>query len=201
MNAEKVINVVVAESSVILRTGLIGVLKRLAGHRFSVVEMLSAEGLYNYIRVKQVDLLIVNPSFGGIFDVASFRKKSGSGNLKILAFVSSLTDASVFASYDGVISIFDDMQQVDEKISSLFAEEEDGLSQEPLSHREKEIVVCIAKGMTNKEIADSLFLSVHTVVTHRRNISRKLQIHSVSGLTIYAIVNKLVELKDIKNIN
>lgn len=201
MNAEKVINVVVAESSVILRTGLIGVLKRLAGHRFSVVEMLSAEGLYNYIRVKQVDLLIVNPSFGGIFDVASFRKKSGSGSLKILAFVSSLTDASVFASYDGVISIFDDMQQVDEKISSLFAEEEDGLSQEPLSHREKEIVVCIAKGMTNKEIADSLFLSVHTVVTHRRNISRKLQIHSVSGLTIYAIVNKLVELKDIKNIN
>ena len=60
-------------------------------------------------------------------------------------------------------------------------------------------MIRIVKGMTNKEIADDLFLSVHTVITHRRNISRKLQIHSVSGLTIYAIVNKLVELKDIRH--
>ena len=67
-----------------------------------------------------------------------------------------------------------------------------------LSSREKEIVVCVVKGMTNREIADRLFLSTHTVITHRRNIARKLQIHSASGLTIYAIVNKLVELGDIK---
>ena len=52
--------------------------------------------------------------------------------------------------------------------------------------------------MTNKEIADALYLSAHTVITHRRNIARKLQIHSPAGLTIYAIVNKLVELQDIK---
>ena len=53
--------------------------------------------------------------------------------------------------------------------------------------------------MTNKEIAAQLFLSTHTVITHRRNISKKLQIHSPSGLTIYAIMNKLVELEDIKS--
>ena len=76
------------------------------------------------------------------------------------------------------------------------AEGEEG--QQLLSQREKEIVVCVVKGMTNREIADRLFLSTHTVVTHRRNIARKLQIHSASGLTIYAIVNKLVELSDIK---
>ena len=52
--------------------------------------------------------------------------------------------------------------------------------------------------MTNRELADRLFLSTHTVITHRRNIARKIQIHSASGLTIYAIVNKLVELGDIK---
>ena len=51
--------------------------------------------------------------------------------------------------------------------------------------------------MTNKEIADNLFISVNTVLTHRKNISRKLNIHSVSGLTIYAIVNKLVNVGDI----
>lgn len=70
-------------------------------------------------------------------------------------------------------------------------------NEEQLSEREKEIVVCVAKGMSNKEIADALFLSVNTVTTHRRNIARKLQIHSPAGITIYAIVNKLVTLNEV----
>ena len=67
-----------------------------------------------------------------------------------------------------------------------------------LSQREREIVACVACGMSNKQIADKLFLSIHTVTTHRRNICSKLQIHTPSGLTIYAIVHKLVKLQDIK---
>ena len=70
-------------------------------------------------------------------------------------------------------------------------------NEEQLSEREKEIVVCVAKGMSNKEIADVLCLSVNTVTTHRRNIARKLQIHSPAGITIYAIVNKLVTLDEV----
>ena len=70
---------------------------------------------------------------------------------------------------------------------------------EPLSAREREIIVCVVKGMTNKQIADTLCISTHTVITHRRNIAAKLQIHSAAGLTIYAIVNKLVELSEIKD--
>lgn len=66
-----------------------------------------------------------------------------------------------------------------------------------LSQREKEVLTCIVKGMTNKETADTLFLSIHTIITHRRNIARKLQIHSPAGLTIYAIVNKLVDLSEV----
>lgn len=66
-----------------------------------------------------------------------------------------------------------------------------------LSEREKEIVCLIGKGLTNKEIASKLFLSVHTVATHRRNITGKLQIHSPAGLTIFAIVNGLLPISDI----
>ena len=66
-------------------------------------------------------------------------------------------------------------------------------AQDILSQREKGIVVCAVNGMTNKEIAEKLHLSVHTVLTHRKNISKKLQIHSVAALTIYAIANKLIE--------
>ncbi len=71
---------------------------------------------------------------------------------------------------------------------------------EELSTREKEIVSCVAKGMSNKEIADRLCLSINTVTTHRRNIARKLQIHSPAGITIYAIVNKLVTLGEVNSI-
>ena len=69
-----------------------------------------------------------------------------------------------------------------------------------LSDREKDILVGVVKGQTNKEIADTLFLSVHTVLTHRRNIARKLEIHSPAGLVIYAIVNGIVKMEDIKEI-
>ncbi len=69
--------------------------------------------------------------------------------------------------------------------------------QEELSPREISIVECIAKGMTNKEIADKLFISTHTVITHRKNITKKLGIKSISGLTVYAILNNIVSINEI----
>ena len=67
-----------------------------------------------------------------------------------------------------------------------------------LSQREKEIIICIAKGLSNKEISDELNISINTVTTHRRNISSKLQIHSIAGITIYAIANGLVRMSEIE---
>ena len=84
-------------------------------------------------------------------------------------------------------------------VERLAADSLRGERQEPLSAREREIIVCVVKGMTNKQIADVLCISTHTVITHRRNIAAKLQIHPAAGLTIYAIVNKLVELSEIKD--
>jgi regulator of cell morphogenesis and NO signaling len=75
-----------------------------------------------------------------------------------------------------------------------------GAGQDPdaLSDREKDVIISLVQGMSNKEIADHLFISVNTVITHRRNIARKLQIHSPAGLTIYAIVNGLVDISSVK---
>ena len=67
-----------------------------------------------------------------------------------------------------------------------------------LSDRERDVVIGVVQGLQNKEIADRLFISVNTVITHRRNIARKLQIHSPAGLTIYAIVNGLVDISSVK---
>ena len=69
---------------------------------------------------------------------------------------------------------------------------------EALSERERDVIIGVVQGLQNKEIADRLYISVNTVITHRRNIARKLQIHSPAGLTIYAIVNGLVDISSVK---
>ena len=70
--------------------------------------------------------------------------------------------------------------------------------QDTLSDREKDVIIALVQGMANKEIADHLCISINTVITHRRNIARKLQIHSPAGLTIYAIVNGFVDISSVK---
>lgn len=82
------------------------------------------------------------------------------------------------------------------KISQMISQSPD--NNESLSEREKDVIIGLVQGMTNKEIAEYLCISINTVITHRRNIARKLQIHSPAGLTIYAIVNGLVDISAVK---
>ena len=81
------------------------------------------------------------------------------------------------------------------KISNMISP---SANNETLSDREKDVIVSVVQGMTNKEIADHLCISINTVITHRRNIAKKLQIHSAAGLTIYAIVNNLVDISSVE---
>lgn len=203
MKNNEVIRIAIAETSVIIRGGLTAALKRLSNVKVQPIELLSVEALNDCVRTQYPDMLIVNPAFGDYFDVGKFRDETSGKRIRVIALVTSFVDASLLSKYDESISIFDDLEILSKKIAGLLnmvSEEEETDSQDALSQREREIVICVVKGMTNKEIAEKLFLSIHTVITHRRNISKKLQIHSVAGLTIYAIVNKLVALSDVKDL-
>lgn len=203
MKNNEVIRIAIAETSVIIRGGLTAALKRLPNVKVQPIELLSIEALHDCVRTQCPDMLIVNPAFGDYFDIGKFREETSGKKIRVIALVTSFVDASLLSKYDESISIFDDLERLSKKISGLLSvpsEEEDLENQDALSQREKEIVICVVKGMTNKEIAEKLFLSIHTVITHRRNISKKLQIHSAAGLTIYAIVNKLVMLNDVKGL-
>lgn len=72
----------------------------------------------------------------------------------------------------------------------------DSVMPETLSERETEVVRFVALGHTNKEIADMLFISPHTVMTHRKNISTKLGIKTISGLTVYAILKNIIRIDE-----
>lgn len=203
MNNNASPKIVVAETSVILRSGLTAVLKRIPNLNVHPIEVSSLESLQNYIHMHPADIVIINPTFGGWFDLPAFKaEQHGKSGIKYIALVCSVIDNNVLKEYDEHFAMCDDIDVIATKINHLLhteeADEKDS-EQETLSQREKEIITCVVKGLTNKAIADKLFLSIHTVITHRRNIARKLQIHSPAGLTIYAIVNKLVELSDIKD--
>lgn len=199
MKSQELILVAVAETSVIVRSGLVAVLKRLPDMNIQTIEVTSKEGLQHCMEAHTPNILIVNPQFKGWFDVDAFKEHYQHPETKIVSLLCTFVDANQLKGYDDSINLFDDTESLGKKISVLMnlSEEEDA-DLDTLSQREKEIIGCVVRGMTNKEIAEKLFISVHTVITHRRNITRKLQIHSAAGLTIYAIVNKLVELSEVK---
>ena len=193
------VKITLAEPSVIVRSGMLSILRRQNTLHVEVFEVNDVEQLKNSLSWQKPGVLMVNPALLDGFSLQQIKKEAGSDQLRCIALQSALTDHSTLKAYDEVISIYDSADQIREKLTKIIHEPEEDRRHESLSGREKEVIVCVIKGMTNKQIADELRLSTHTVITHRRNISAKLQIHSTAGLTIYAIVNKLVELGEVKN--
>lgn len=193
------IKIVIAENSLILRSGISAVLKRLSDYTFSINEVSNMDAFMLFSRLHRPEIAIINPLFLGCVSIANYKRDNP--DTKVVALVSGYFDNKTLADFDGSISIFDDLVTVNDTISSVLhiEEDDDNIETEQLSQREKEIIGCVVKGLTNKAIAEKLSISIHTVITHRRNISKKLQIHSSAGLAIYAIVNKIVEIQDIKS--
>ncbi len=194
-----IIKIAIVDPSSIIRSGLSVLLKRLQGYHVHTFELNSLEFLASNIRTQRPDLVIVNPTYWGLVDVDNLKLLAKNSTTRFFALVTGAVDEKMLEAYDDKIHLYDDAESIKLKLDTVFdVLESENEESQTLSPREKEIIVGVVKGFTNKEIATNLFLSTHTVITHRRNIARKLEIHSTAGLTIYAIVNKLVELNDIK---
>ena len=198
---KKRLRILIALPSDILRIGFVTILKREVSLDFLIFEVSDMCNLKEQLIINRPDILILEPTNIRMFKLDKIRKHSQNSDLKIIALLNNIVDHKMLLSYDLAISIFDTANVIEKKLLSLkFKNDDKEDNKQELSSREKEIVICIVKGMSNQQIADELFLSKYTVMAHRRNIASKLQIHSTAGLTIYAIVNKLVDINDVKNI-
>lgn len=118
--------------------------------------------------------------------------------LAIVALVCHYVEQATLAAYDGVVELSAQPRQMDEVLMCAVGRHDDASSSAAstpsyeLSQREREVLVLVAQGLQNKEIADRLCISIHTVMSHRKNIVAKTGIRSVAGLTVYAMVNKLI---------
>lgn len=122
-------------------------------------------------------------------------------NVCLIAILYQYVDAETLQYFDGVLDIFDDGAIISKKTTKIIetAQQQDSQTTEniELSDREKDTLIALAQGLTNKEIADKLHISTHTVISHRKNIVRKTGIKTVSGLTLYALFNNLVSQDDL----
>lgn len=197
------LKIAIAETSIMLRCGLENMLKHLPGLHIQIIDIGHNDILLEALKLHKPDILIINPLMPGFANtsVSQLRDETGLLQLKCIALLAAIVPDELVKQFDDYISLYYDFDEIKQKLEALLhapdEEEPDEDETQNLSSREKEIVICVVKGMTNREIADRLCISTHTVITHRRNIARKLQIHTASGLTIYAIVNKLVELSEI----
>lgn len=196
---QKVLKIAIADPAIIIRSGIAIALKRIPDFRIQPFEITSIEIITNYLITHKPDILILNPTFWGNYDISKLKLETHNKSLKCIALLHTVIDENLLKGYDETISIYDTVDVLKLKIEKLVSSPSEEVvdSGNVLTVREKEIITCVVKGHTNKEIAQELFLSTHTIISHRRNIAKKLEIHSTAGLTIYAIVNKLVKIEDI----
>ena len=190
--------VIICEASEIIAIGLAEIIDGMA--QFDVVARLdSPEHLSEKITATDANLLILDPMLLGFYS-KDFLSQLGKEhpNMVIIALVSSYLDHSMLTPFGGVIEINDTKSKVISKMNE-FAQSEATKNTDDveLSKRETDVLIAVAKGMMNKEIADQMNISIHTVISHRKNITRKTGIKSVSGLTVYALLNNLIDEKDL----
>ena len=114
----------------------------------------------------------------------------------VVALVYQYVEQQRLRAYDAIIDIRQGRSAILETVTAATRRQQGDSAETPsyeLSRRETDVLVLVAKGLTNKEIADSLNVSVHTVISHRKNIMHKTGIKSVAGLTVYAMLNNLIE--------
>ena len=114
--------------------------------------------------------------------------------MALVALVYQYVERDELKQYDAVVDIRDSRAEVIETLAQVApGEDETVKSNYELTKRETAVLVQLAQGKTNKEIADALNVSVHTVISHRKNITHKTGIKSVAGLTVYAMLNNLID--------
>ncbi len=194
---------IVAESSYLIRKGIVSIINRIE-HATVVKETDTLNEINSLIGKYDPNYLALN------LELFTTLKSVRNSRINIDLSTNGIAISNIYPSNPSIINNFneiiylrDSKEEIFEKITKLVRLKSTskiipGYIQN-LSEREKTILKHVAKGLTNKEIADELFLSSHTVIAHRKNITAKLGIKTISGLTVYAILNNIISMDELKS--
>lgn len=184
----------ILEPSAIVTEGLRIILLK-AGH-FNFYHIDHIDDIERYVLENNIQLIIINPSLVVNLHKEFTHIKRHCPNVVWGALVYSFFDAKTLSLFDFSIAVTDQADEIVGTIRSKLDNSNTNLTNttEPLSDREIDVLKLLVQGLLNKEIADKLNISIHTVISHRKNITQKTGIKTQAGLTIYAISNKIISL-------
>ena len=196
------ISILIVEASEIIVEGFRAVLSK-TGITHSLVWVSGIDEMQQSFLRRKCEIILINPSLiqPNPKDFLSFRSKFDGAHW--IGLIYAYYDQHVLSNFDATVSVSDSAEKITAVINSLLNSKKDkdaGYAPDVLSDREIDVLRLLTSGLMNKEIADKLNISIHTVITHRKNISQKTGIKSVSGLTIYAVVKKLISLDSLPDL-
>lgn len=190
-------NIGILCDSDIVRLGIVAILHSIK--EFSpIVTELTYDRIEDYILMRKPSVIIIQCETVSIRELNHIVSLSQESPTRLIGINMAPVNPDKAHIFSSLISVNDSIESVREKITKATASKP-ATTSSALTSREKEIIIGIVKGLSNKEIASAINVSVNTVMTHRRNIAAKLQIHSAAGLTIYALASKLVSLDEVKS--
>ncbi len=192
-------NIVIAEPSQIIYEGIINILK-IESLNINFYKVDSLTEIQELSLHHSFNIVLINPALinNQIKIYKAINKELS--NVQWLGIIYSYFDKEIVSLFDDVITINDSSDIIINKIKKILNSDQnqDKEQFEALTERETEVLKLLVTGKANKEIADTLYISTHTVISHRKNITKKTGIKSVSGLTIYAVVNHIITIDNLK---
>lgn len=193
--------ILIVERSRIISEGLIAILR--SQHLF---QKIASTGIVDecplVLRGSNPDLVIISTDLSGDNLERLRLKHKFDPNVIMIGLVSQYCHKERIDLFDDVIYVTDSEENIGNKLRNIFKQrnaQEDNGSNGKLTDREKEVLRLLILGLSNKEVAEKLTISPHTVITHRKNIIEKTGIRSLAGLAVYAILNNISDMEDIKN--
>lgn len=187
-----VIQIGIIEPSPILVEGIESLLLKLP-LRINIILIRDFEDMTSKNSLRNLDFLIINPAqlLNRVRQVKMFRFENP--KIKWFGIIYNVFDKEILSNFDELITIDDNRDSILRKIQKHFRNAEERNSNS-LSDRETDVLKEIVRGRSNKEIADVLNISIHTVMSHRKNIMQKTGIKSQAGLTVYALTNNILNV-------
>jgi DNA-binding CsgD family transcriptional regulator len=189
---------VVIENNLLIQAGLESIISELP--RLVILEFYTGDepNLTVLLAKQEPDIIFLNPECLDVQVTTFLNELKGKINPQIFGILDDNAPESVKSPFADRLLSSDNKQQIQNKIRTRCGlDNESPEKEQVLSAREITILKHVVLGLTNQEIADKLFLSVHTVTTHRKNINKKLGIKTVSGLMVYALMNQLVSMDEL----
>jgi len=190
-------NVYIIEPSDIVYEGLSNIILKNSNH-LNIFRLENLDELNLINQNDEINIICLNPNycFGNLKNFLNIKKNFS--NYLWVAIIYNIFKEEILQQFDSTINILDPIEKIiytfNKLISNMPNESQEEVNQ--LSEREKEILKEMVKGLSNKDISEKLNISIHTVVTHSKNISRKTGIRSRSALAIYALTNKIISLEE-----